>query len=85
MRVKIIDGWTWGLPIVSTRVGAEGVEAVHGENMLLADAPHDFARAVIDLLCDPARSTAIATGGRRTVLERYNWKTVYRSWDRIYT
>jgi glycosyltransferase involved in cell wall biosynthesis len=85
MRVKIIDGWTWGLPIVSTRVGAEGVEAVHGHNMLLADAPHDFARAVIDLLCDPARNAAIAAGGRRTVLERYNWKTVYRSWDQIYT
>lgn len=84
MRVKIIDGWTWGLPIVSTRVGAEGVEAVHDENMLLADTPHDFARAVIDLLSDPARNTAIAAGGRRTVLERYNWKTVYRSWDRIY-
>ena len=85
MRVKIIDGWTWGLPIVSTRVGAEGVDAVHGENMLLADASHDFARAVIDLLCDPARNAAIAAGGRRTVLERYNWKTVYRSWDQIYT
>ena len=84
MRVKIIDGWTWGLPIVSTHVGAEGVAAVHGENMLLADAPADFARAVIDLLCDPARNAAIAAGGRRAVLERYNWKTVYRSWDRIY-
>lgn len=85
MRVKIIDGWTWGLPIVSTRVGAEGVDAIHNENMLLADAPHDFARAVVDLLCDPARNAAIAAGGRRTVLERYNWKRVYRSWDRIYT
>lgn len=85
MRVKIIDGWTWGLPIVSTRVGAEGVEAVHGENMVLADAPHDFARAIIDLLCNPTRNVAIAAGGRRTVLERYNWKSVYRSWDQIYS
>jgi glycosyltransferase involved in cell wall biosynthesis len=84
MRVKIIDGWTWGLPIVSTRVGAEGIDAVHGENMLLADAPADFAQAVIDLLRDPALNAHIAAGGRRTVLERYNWRTVYRRWDAIY-
>lgn len=84
MRVKIIDGWTWGLPIASTHVGAEGVAAVHGANMLLADAPADFARAVVELLTDPARNAAIAAGGRRTVLEHYNWKTVYRQWDRIY-
>ena len=37
MRVKIIDGWTWGLPIVSTSIGAEGVAAAHGVNLLLAD------------------------------------------------
>ncbi|HHY53855.1 MAG TPA: glycosyltransferase [Chloroflexi bacterium] len=84
MRVKIIDGWTWGVPIVSTRVGAEGVEAIHGENMLLADTPDDFARAVVDLLCEPTQNAAIAAGGRRTVLDRYNWKTVYRTWDTIY-
>jgi glycosyltransferase involved in cell wall biosynthesis len=85
MRVKIIDGWSWGLPIVSTRVGAEGVEAAHGANMLLADDPAAFARAVVDLLTDPALNEKIAQGGRRTVLERYNWKVVYRRWDSIYT
>ncbi|MFO7632361.1 MAG: glycosyltransferase family 4 protein, partial [Caldilinea sp.] len=84
MRVKIIDGWTWGLPIVSTRIGAEGVDAVHGENMLLADEPAKFARAVVDLLADPVLNESIAAGGRRTVLERYNWRVVYRGWDRIY-
>ena len=84
MRVKIIDGWTWGLPIVSTRVGAEGIDAVHGANMLLADAPADFARAVVDLLRDPALNERIAAGGRETVLERYTWRTVYRRWDAIY-
>ena len=84
MRVKIIGGWSWGLPIASTRVGAEGVEAVHGANMLLADDPAAFARAVIDLLTDPVLNEKIAQGGRRTVLERYNWKVVYRRWDSIY-
>jgi glycosyltransferase involved in cell wall biosynthesis len=84
MRVKIIDGWTWGLPTVSTRIGAEGVFAVHNENILLADEPAPFARAVIAILTDAALNGQIAAGGRRTVLERYNWRAVYRQWDQIY-
>lgn len=84
MRVKIIDGWSWGLPIVSTTVGAEGVEARQGDNILLADTPADFARAVVALLNDPLAAAQIAGGGRRTALERYNWKVVYRGWDPIY-
>lgn len=84
MRVKIIDGWSWGLPIVSTRIGAEGIDAVDGVNMLLADEPADFAAAVIALLADPAQNAKIAAGGRRWAVERYNWRTVYRGWDRIY-
>lgn len=84
MRVKIIDGWTWGLPIVSTAIGAEGVAAVHDVNLLLADDPVAFARAVVNLLTDPALNQRISAGGRTTVLERYNWRVVYREWDRIY-
>ncbi len=84
MRVKIIDGWTWGVPIVSTTVGAEGVAAEHGVNLLLADDPSAFARAVIDLFVEPTLNQRIATGGRSTVLERYNWRAIYRDWERIY-
>ncbi len=37
MRDQIIDGWTWGLPIVGTTISAGGVAAEHGVNLLLAD------------------------------------------------
>ena len=37
MRVKILDAWLWGLPIVSTPIGAEGIESRDGENIMLAE------------------------------------------------
>ena len=40
--------------------------------------------AVIALLADPAQNAKIAAGGRQWAVERYNWRTVYRGWDRIY-
>lgn len=78
MRVKIVDGWQWGVPIVSTRIGAEGIETRPGENILLADEPADFAAAVVSLLTDPGRGAQLRQNGRRWVSDHYNWHTIYR-------
>lgn len=78
MRVKIVDGWQWGVPIVSTSIGAEGLKTRPGENILLADEPADFAAAVVSLLTDPGRGEQMRQNGRRWVGEHYNWQTVYQ-------
>lgn len=84
MRVKIVDAWTWGLPIISTTVGAEGIDIRPEENILIADAPADFARAVVRLLRSPAERERLGEAGRQWVEQRYNWRTVYRAWDQVY-
>jgi len=84
MRVKIIDGWVWGLPIVSTTIGAEGIQLVDGENILLADTPELLADATVRLLQDRTLRQQVAKAGRAWVLEKYNWRTTYRGWDAIY-
>ena len=50
MRVKIVDAWGWGVPIVSTTLGAEGIAVRDGEDILLADDAQSFAEAVVRLL-----------------------------------
>ncbi len=85
MRVKIVDGWTWGLPIVSTTVGAEGIDARAGETMLIADTPADFAQATLRLLQNPAEADRLALAGRNWVMEHYNWARTYQLWDKIYS
>ncbi|MCB0181188.1 MAG: glycosyltransferase, partial [Anaerolineae bacterium] len=84
MRVKILDAWSWGLPIVSTTIGAEGIEIKSGSDMLIADTAEDFARAVISILNNKALSQQLSRNGRQTVLEKYDWQTVYTAWDRVY-
>jgi glycosyltransferase involved in cell wall biosynthesis len=84
MRVKILDAWNWGLPVVSTSIGAEGLRYEDGENLLLADNPEKFARAVISLLREPALASAVAVAGRKTVEESYDWRKIYKAWDKIY-
>ncbi len=84
MRVKILDAWRWGLPVVSTRIGAEGIDYEDGYHLLIADTAQDFAAAVIQLLNDRARSLELRQNGRRWVEQHYDWKTVYPSWAAIY-
>lgn len=50
MRIKIVEGMCYGKAIVSTSVGAEGINAKHGKDILLIDEPSEFANAVIRLL-----------------------------------
>lgn len=84
MRVKIVDAWGWGVPIVSTTLGAEGIAVRDGVDILLADDAPAFAQAVVRLLGDQALRRSLREAGRRSVLERYDWRTVYSRWDAVY-
>lgn len=84
MRVKILDAWRWGLPVVSSTIGAEGIAVENGENALLADTPEAFAQAVTSVLQNRTVADALAAKGRQTVETRYNWRTVYRAWNAVY-
>ncbi len=84
MRVKILDAWAHGVPVVSTATGAEGIRVEDGKDLLLADSPHSFAEAVLRLLADANLAQQIGRAGRLTVEREYNWRTVYRAWDEIY-
>ena len=84
MRVKILDAWARGIPIVSTTIGCEGIKVRDGENILVADTREDFSRAVVTVIRDRALAQRLAENGRRLVEERYDWRVVYRNLDQVY-
>lgn len=84
MRVKILDAWSWGLPVISTTIGAESLRATHGENLLIADSAGGFAEAVKRLLTDRALADRLSRTGRTTVETHYDWRNAYAAWDQVY-
>jgi polysaccharide biosynthesis protein PslH len=84
MRVKILDAWLWGVPIVSTTIGAEGIECHPGEDILIADTPEAFADAVVRLMREPGLGERLAAAGRRWVEARYDWRTGYEALSELY-
>jgi glycosyltransferase involved in cell wall biosynthesis len=76
-RFKILEAWAAERAVVSTPIGAEGLEAQDGEHLLIAGDPAAFAAAVQDLLSDPARRRALASAGRALYLDRYTWPVAW--------
>jgi glycosyltransferase involved in cell wall biosynthesis len=81
-RLKIFEAMAAGKAVVSTRVGAEGLDVEDGRHLVLADGPEAFSRAVLDLLRDAPRRRAIAEAGRAIVEERYSWTQVTRVFEK---
>ncbi len=84
MRVKIVDAWSWGVPIVSTSIGAEGIAIEEGENILIGDTPEALAEAVVRVLKNPALGERLRERGRAWVEEHYHWRNVYTMWEDVY-
>jgi glycosyltransferase involved in cell wall biosynthesis len=84
MRVKILDAWLRGLPIISTPIGAEGIESSDGENILIAEDAPAFAEATLRLLTDPELNEKLRVQGRAWAESMYAWQTIYRKVDEVY-
>lgn len=84
MRVKIVDAWRWGLPVVSTMIGAEGMLYKDGENILIADSAEDFAAAILRIMHDPVLAQRLREKGRHWVEQHYDWQAVYPAWSEVF-
>ncbi|MBV9268494.1 MAG: glycosyltransferase [Acidobacteriaceae bacterium] len=67
LRVKLLEAFASGIPVVSTTLGAEGLARFSGQYCELADSPEEFARSVVTLLKDPEYASDLAHRGRRMV------------------
>ena len=84
MRVRILEAFARGMPVVTTPVGLEGIMARPGEEILVEDDPAGFAQATIRLLEDEALGLHFAKEGRLLAESHYDWQVVLTKMDEIY-
>lgn len=77
VRGKILEAMAAGIPVISTTLGAEGLPVVHGENILLADSPREFAERMREVLKSPDLTEKISTEGRK-LAEKFDGDKVAR-------
>ena len=77
-RVKIIEAAAYGMPVVATTIGAEGIDLKDGEEILLADSPAAFAKACVQVLTDSDLASRIGAAARRAAIARYDRNAIVK-------
>lgn len=83
-RLKIVEALAAGKAVVSTTLGAEGLDVVAGRDLLLADEPQAFADAVANLLVNPDLRAALGQSGRTLVEQNYNWDYLAQKQEQLF-
>ncbi|MCX5849628.1 MAG: glycosyltransferase family 4 protein [Deltaproteobacteria bacterium] len=78
-RIKILEAFGLGLPVVSTAKGCEGLAVEDGRHLLIRDNPKEFAAAVAMAVNDNELPETLRKNGRKLVEERYDWQNIFGS------
>jgi len=78
-RIKILEAWAAGVPVVSTPLGAEGLTGCGGEHLLLADSPGSFQEAVSSLLASRALRERVGRAGRYRYECEFTWEAAWKT------
>ena len=84
IKNKVLEALAMGRPVVATPLGAEGVAAETGRDLLIADGPEAFAEAVLRLLADRGSAAAMAGRGRALVERLYTWEACADRYASLY-
>jgi len=82
-RIKIFEALGMGKAVVSTTIGAEGLPVTHGEHLILADTPADFAHESVRLMRDPAARDRLGSNARALLEQHYGWGAVAEDFTRV--
>jgi polysaccharide biosynthesis protein PslH len=76
-RIKIIEAWAAGTPVVSTAIGAEGLGAEHERNILIANSPQEMRESIAGLLRSDQLRATVGAAGRELYQERFTWAAAW--------
>lgn len=85
VRFKVLEALAMGKAVVTTGMGADGIDLTGGGEAVIADTAGDFAREVLALLDDPGRRETLARQGRRFVEKNFDWRRITPLLDKVLT
>ena len=83
-RLKILEAFSMKKPVLSTSIGAEGLEVEDGTHLLLRDGPESFADTAIDMLSNQERYEKLGENGRELILNKYTWDSIATVMDSVW-
>jgi len=83
-KVKVLNAMSQAKAVLTTSIGAEGIDARLGEEIMIADEPADFADQAIYLLQNPHEAKKIGQRARKVIEEKYDWQVINTQIRKVY-
>lgn len=83
IKNKILEAMSLGRAVVSTSIGAEGINVTSGENILIADTPAEFADSTIKMLNDSSFRERMIRNARELINEHYTWDECSKKYEEL--
>jgi sugar transferase (PEP-CTERM/EpsH1 system associated) len=84
LQNKVLEGMSMGLPMVITSAANEGIKAIKGKHVLIADSAQDFADQIIQLLRNPERSANLGAAAREFIIEEWSWEKHFSDLEQVF-
>lgn len=81
---KILEAMASGVPVITTSLGIEGINAGDGKEVLIADNPQEFAEKISFILSNEKLYKIIAGNARKLIEEKYDWKIIAKDLEKVY-
>lgn len=81
---KILEAMASGTPVVTNKLGAEGLKAEKRDDVLVAESPEELAKAVVTVLTDDKLYATIAKNARKQIEEHYSWEKIAKQLEEVY-
>ena len=75
-RLKILEAMSFGLPVISTSIGAEGIDYIENKHIIIANDEALFQQAIIDTVNKQSILKNLASESLLLINEKYNWKNI---------
>lgn len=84
IRIKIIEGMALGKAVISTNIGAEGIDCVSGEHLLIANTPVEFLSAIERFITDQSYCRLVGENARQLIEEKHNMPDIIKRLEEFY-
>ena len=83
IRIKILESMTLGIPVISTTKGAQGIPYTDKKNIIIANKPDDFKKAILELINNKNFAKKIAQGGQELIQNHFGSQILLKKWQEI--
>ena len=83
-RIKILEAMAYGIPVITTSIGCEGLDVFDEEHVLIADTPESMAKCCVRVANDPRYAAFLTVNARTLVESKYEWRQAGDTLEAIY-